>query len=147
MKEWIFPILITAILTVLIPVILPNGEKSPLFLPLKLLLSLALTLSVFLPVVSFSKSGIETSSLFSYTVSNENYEKILLEKAEADIASAVKSAFPEEEVSVEVLANEDFIPTGIHFVCQSREEGEKISVFLEKNFSLIATYTIKEETL
>ena len=131
MKEWIFPILITAILTVLIPIVLPNGEKSPLFPPLKLLLSLALTLSVFLPVVSFSKSGIENPSLFSYTVSNENYEKILLEKAEADIASAVKSAFPEEEVSVEVVANEDFIPTGIRFVCQSREQGEKISVFLK----------------
>ena len=148
MREWFFPILITTVFSVLIPIILPKGEKSPLYPPLKLLLSLALTLSVLSPLISFCRDGVKNDfHTNSIQFTEEDGNAIILQKAEEDIKEAVTKAFPGEEILLELATNEENIPTGIRFTCQTVESGKRISDFLEKNFSLIATYTVKEETV
>lgn len=145
MKEWVLPILISGIASLFIRVILPKGEKSPLYPSLKFLISLGLTLSILSPLISFSKkdpdSLLPQASVSAFA--SENGQETILSTCQKDMENAVRLVFPDEEVSLELKAGEDFVPIGIHLICEKEDAGQKIAAFLEKNFSLITTVEIK----
>ena len=148
MKNWIYPILITCIFSILIRALLPRGEKSPFYHPLKFLISLILILSVSSPLFSLMEKTGQFSfevERFAETSDTAVYEEKILAESLQSMEKAVRETFPEEEISLEIISDEHNIPTGIRLFCQCEEKGREISAFLQENFSLLTTFTTQGE--
>ncbi len=147
MKEWILPIFFSALASLLLRLILPEGEKAPLYPPLKFLLSLMLTLSVLSPILSVAMKGESGISLPDLELQEEGgLEEAILEKSRRDMEEALRQAFPESAARIELEHNEAYIPTGIRVYCNKAETGQKMALFLRENFSLVTRVILEGES-
>ncbi len=146
MKAWADTLILASVFGIVVKVILPKGEKSPLFGPTKLLISLILIVVMFSPILSlFNK---ETTLPFLSDSLGEalevNSEQLLLERSCKIMSDEVKSAFPQTRFSLEIYTDDNRIPTQIQVICDPPEEGPRIADFLQAKYAIPASAKEKE---
>ncbi len=131
-----------------IKAVLPGGSKSPFYGPMKFLTSLVLLVTLANPLFSFLSHPkvIPDFSNDSLPVSDEiSAEQLILEKNRESIASSVRAVYPSAEFSLELIADENFVPTGITVFCEDKPIGKQICSFLETNYSLLTTLQTRKD--
>ena len=146
MKDWALTLILCSVLWSGVTLLIPKGEKSPLYGPVRLLFSLVLILALFSPLVGVL-TGKDEITLPDYGEGETNsgdggkeIQRLILEKNVSKMEEAVKNAFPEAEFSLRLEASADGIPTGIYVIGRDAEEGKRIADFLEQNFQLITSF-------
>lgn len=139
MKEYFFTLILIAFLGVLGRLLLPGGEKDPLYPPLRFLLSLILLLAIFLPVFrSLTESDGKLpplSDIFS-KAEPEEVERLLLERSAEQMAKKVKEAFPEADFTLMIYTEKGSIPSEI--AVESNTNAAEIALFLQEAYGLPA---------
>lgn len=144
MKSNVLTLFFLAFFSMLAKIVLPKGEKSPFYPPLKFLVSLMLIVTVFSPL--FQLGELANTPLPSFDESRIDAEAIsqsILQKSAEGMQSAAESAFPATEFSLRVEADEAYVPTAIYVLSKDEAEGRKIALFLQKNYEILSLW--KEE--
>ncbi|MBR3836568.1 MAG: hypothetical protein IKJ74_00340 [Clostridia bacterium] len=148
MKNWAYTWILCSLLTMLARILLPRGERSPLFGTVKFLISLLLIFTVASPVIRFVKGEWKDAPLPLAEAASERAdiapEEIILEKSSQRILKSARDAFPDATFTLKILADEASIPTGIRVLCENEKTGKEIARFLEMNFKILTTYEGKE---
>lgn len=138
MKEWFTALIQIGFLGIVARLILPSGEKSKLYPPLRFLLSLVLVVAVFSPIFSlFRGNTADFSALFEglQKTDTESMEKLLLERSAEEMANRVRERFPEADFTLYIYTDEGSIPTQIEVKCEG-ENGKAIAAFLQETYAL-----------
>ena len=146
MKQWASTLILTAIFGMVAKVMLPRGEKSPLFGPIKLLVSLILIVVMFSPVYSLLQGKIQ-ANFFSESVADEKAldpENLLLERVAKIMSEEVQKAFPHTTFSLEIYTDNNGVPTEIQVVCDPPDEGPRIADFLKAKYKIPSIAKEKE---
>jgi len=148
MKNWAYTWILCALLTMLSKIILPKGERSPLFGTVKFLISLVLILTVVSPLFRFVKGDWkDTPFPLSETEAKQEAttpEEIILEKSAQKMLESAQAAFPDASFTLKMKTDEALIPTGILVLCENEKTGKEIARFVEANYKILTTYEGKE---
>lgn len=140
MKSWAFGLIILSLFGKLIKQLLPRGEKSAFFPPLRFLLSLALIVALFSPILKQAQKN-NFQSNFAKLFSDEGTvidpNTLILEQMGKTMKKSVDSAFPDLEYTLEIYTDDKGIPNLVK-VCGCDEAGGKIADFIQCNYSLKA---------
>jgi len=141
MKEWFFSLLICTVLSSVIKIFLPDGEKSFLYAPLRFLFTLILTVSILHPFVVLSQKISDESISDEIEISSdpEKAQSVLLEKSMNSLEESVKKAFPDQTFRLDFTVGKDMVPMGICVECPVESDALRIADFLQKNFLILAT--------
>ncbi len=140
MKEWFYTLICIGFFGIVGRLLLPAGEKSKLYPPLRFLISLLLVLAVFSPF--FKMKGENSSNFASYfallsSPDTKEVERILLERSAKEMTREAKLVFPEAEFTLYIYTDENSIPTEIAVECADGDGG-RIADFLEVKYGIPA---------
>ena len=141
MKGSVLTLFFLSFFTMLAKLILPKGEQSPLFSPLKFLISLMLIITVFSPFFNFeSMANTPLPSIDDSEINVEEVNQSILQKSANGMQKTAEAAFPSANFSLKIDANEEYVPTCIRVFSESESTGTEIARFLEKNYQILSVW-------
>lgn len=140
MKDWFYTLIIIGFFGIAARLLLPSGEKSKLYPPLRFLVSLLLILAIFSPVFQITGENEFLLSAFFEELSSpdsDEVERLLLERSAKEMVREAKLHFPEASFTLYIYTDKYSVPTKISVEC-SDGNGGKIADFLEVKYSIPA---------
>lgn len=140
MKEWFYTLICIGFFGIAPRLLLPGGEKSKLYPPLRFLISLLLVLTVFTPLFKIKTENADGVASFFEALSSPNTEEMersLLERSAKEMMREAQAAFPEADFTLYIYTDEYSIPTEISIECADGD-GDKIAHFLEEKYGISA---------
>ena len=140
MHDFLWLFFLCALFSYFLRLFLPEGSASPLFPPLNFLFSAVTLLVVFLFLFSFGENGAvgPLPSLEEIpTFDNSVHEEFITKKNEESIQLALEKTFPENQIKVFLILDENNVPSSIDVFCDE-EISARITAFLYKNYGLNA---------
>ena len=132
MNGWFSSLILLGFLGVIARLLLPDGEKSKLYPPLRFLISLLTLLAIFSPLIT-KKDGAWDLSFFEVVETTpDEMERLLLERSTETMYKAAKEVFPESEFTLYVYTKEGSIPTELAVSCEGDEEDALVDFFRER---------------
>lgn len=141
MKEWAWTLILLSVFGKLIKNLLPRGEKSKLYAPLRFLLSLSLVAVMLLPWMQVLCGQIKPEELLSFPETENvqsNADAYILEQMGRTMKRSVDTAFPDVGYTLEIYSDSDQVPTEILVLCEDSEKANEIASFIERNYGLNA---------
>lgn len=142
MKEWAWILILISVFASIGKSLLPKGEKSPLYPPLRFLLSLALIVVFFSPLIRMIQNKEELtsgiSSLLTEDTESTDGNTLVLKRFGATLGERIKREFPEAEFSLEIHTDENKVPTLIKVAGEDKVITEQIADFIQFNYGLEA---------
>ena len=140
MKEWTWILIILALFGKLAKNLLPKGEKSPLYSPLRFLLSLSLIIVLFSPWIPLLKGERELMEFPSISAEEveESGEILVLKRLGSTLGENVQSAFPDAKFSLEIHTDENKVPVLVKVVSEERNTAIQIAAYIKTNYDLEA---------
>ncbi len=136
MKNFCTNLILLSFSGIFIKLFLPKGERSPLYAPLKFILSLGIILCVFSPVFSLFQSDFSLPDLTLSETDLPKGEELVLQKMEERMIESVKKAYPKEDFTLTILADENFIPERIRLLCNNESSAREIKDFIKLKYKL-----------
>ena len=137
MKAWAITVILAAVISGAAALILPRGEQSPLYQPLRFLGALILLLLLCRPLQGLIRDpGALANVGFAEANESDAYdpEAMLLERSMEMIRKRAREAFPSGSYKIEFETDQDSRTIlAIRVVTADRALGEKISLWLTDN--------------
>jgi len=138
MKEWFYRLIVIGFFGVAVRLLLPAGEKSKLYPPLRFLISLLLITTIFLPCFQLlGQSGENFTSFFENITSpnTDEIERLLLERSAKEMTREVQTKFPEAKFTLYIYTDENALPTEI---AVEGVEADRIADYIEVKYEIPA---------
>ncbi len=139
MKAWIITLIFLCIFKTVSKSLLPKGEDSPLYGPLRFLLAMILILSVFSPLLPIFKNKdtlSEKVSVFLADVKTEDVNVLMLKRFAEKMHENIKEVFPKSEAEFEIHTDETKTPVFIKVTSKDPETSQKIAEWIERNYGI-----------
>ena len=149
MKAWAYGLILLSLFGMIIKGVLPKGERSGLFPPLKFLLALVLIVAVISPVFSLLRGKgplSEISSLWEGSSETVEGDTLILNRLAQVMGEEVTRAFPESVFSFEIYTDENKVPVKIRVVSEDREDARKIADFVKIKYGIETCIQTKEDS-
>lgn len=139
MKAWVITLIFLCIFKTVSKSILPKGEDSPLYGPLRFLLSMILIFSVIsplLPILKKENSLSETVEIFLQDTKTEDVNVLILKRFAATMHENVKKHFPESDAEFEIHTDKMKTPVMIRVSDKDPKTAQKIAEWIETNYGI-----------
>ena len=131
MADWAYSIIIVTVTVTLCKIILPKGEKSPLYAPIRFLLALILCITVFSPLVRLLGGDFHFKLPAQEETVSANTQQIILEKSEEDMKRHLQSVFPDTEFDITLVGNENYLAERVELCCHNDDNAQRIADYIK----------------
>ncbi len=131
MANWAYSVILIAVTVTLCKIILPKGEKSPLYAPIRFLLALILCIAVFSPLAGLLRGDFHFPMPIQEETISANTEQVILEKSEENIRCKLQNIFPNTEFDITLIGNENYLAERVELRCHDDEEAQRIADYIK----------------
>lgn len=138
MKEWFYTLIFIGFLGIAVRLLLPAGEKSKLYPPLRFLLSLLLMLTILSPIFRITKQNDFSFTSYFEDLASPDADKIehlLLERSAKEMSRDILAEFPEASFTLYIYTDKNSVPTEISVSCQNFDAC-RIADYLETKYGI-----------
>ncbi len=139
MKAWVITLIFLCVFKSVSKALLPKGEESPLYGPLRFIIAMVLILSVFSPLLPIFKEEnllSEKMNVFLSDIKTEDTEVYLLKRFAAKMHDTIKEIFPESEAEFEIHTDETKTPVLIKVKSKDPDISQRIADWIKTNYGI-----------